>query len=228
MAPVPNPRKSLGKSLSAIIVLDDYERVSITIFKTSKVLSFARKVASGKLDINEEASQQAALDSVVGLIAMEENSRCDAYEIKNAAADRGYGPGLYDVAMTFAQRDGYRGVTPDRDSVSPDAERVWQYSLTRRSDIEATPLRGLLCGKHRGRDALNYVYGLKKPFKSYAGLLDRGRDLVEQLKDIFADDPQMAYHFLNSTRQMFWICKYGGFCPGPFPGAQETEKAGAA
>jgi len=69
MAPVPNPRKSLGKSLSAIIVLDDYERVSITIFKTSKVLSFARKVASGKLDINEEASQQAALDSVVGLIA---------------------------------------------------------------------------------------------------------------------------------------------------------------
>lgn len=228
MAPVPNPRKSIGKSLAAIIVLDDFGRVSITIFKISKMLAFARKVASGQITVNEEASQRAALDAIVGLIAMEENRRCDAYEVKNAAADRGYGPGLYDVAMTFAQRDGYRGVTPDRDSVSPDAERVWQYSLTRRNDIEAIPLRGLLCSKHRGRDALNYVYGLKKPFKAYAGLLSRGRETVEKIQAIFQSEPEMAYHFLNSARQMFWICKYGGFCPGPFPGAKETEKAGAA
>lgn len=47
----------------------------------------------------------------------------------------GWGPMLYDVAMEDAGSD---GVMPDRDQVSSDARRVWDYYFTRRPDVQTT------------------------------------------------------------------------------------------
>ena len=55
-----------------------------------------------------------------------------AFIVGRAFVESGWGPLLYDVAMEVA---GKRGLTPDRHKVSPDAERVWRYYQTSRSDV---------------------------------------------------------------------------------------------
>ena len=57
-----------------------------------------------------------------------------AFIVYWAKAARGYVPLLYDVLIEFASELG-RGVTPDRESVSTAAQRVWSHYLNKRSDI---------------------------------------------------------------------------------------------
>ena len=61
---------------------------------------------------------------------------CDgAWEITGSDAADGYGPLLYDVAVEIATKKG-SGLVADRRSVSQSAERVWQYYLDNRSDVD--------------------------------------------------------------------------------------------
>ena len=61
----------------------------------------------------------------------------NAFVVGRAFVARGWGPMLYDVAMEAA---GKRGLTPDRKLVSSDAERVWRYYMTNRSDVSTKQL----------------------------------------------------------------------------------------
>ena len=61
---------------------------------------------------------------------------CDgAYIVGVAMADDGWGPLLYDVAIEQATITG-KGLTSDRESVSLDAQGVWNYYLNNRADVE--------------------------------------------------------------------------------------------
>lgn len=61
------------------------------------------------------------------------------YIVKSIEATRGYGPLLYDVAIEVASSKA-SGLVPDRFSVSPEASKVWDYYLKRRSDVQAVQL----------------------------------------------------------------------------------------
>ena len=52
---------------------------------------------------------------------------------------KGWGPMLYDVAMEYASIKG-SGLTPDRTSVSRNAQKVWDYYLNRRNDVDPKQL----------------------------------------------------------------------------------------
>lgn len=66
---------------------------------------------------------------------------CDgAWVISTTNATHGWGPMLYDIAMEWATMHGGKGLTPDRDSVSPDARRVWKYYLQSRQDVSNSQL----------------------------------------------------------------------------------------
>tara|TARA_R110002020_G_scaffold33876_3_gene102826 strand:- start:2583 stop:3182 length:600 start_codon:yes stop_codon:yes gene_type:complete len=60
-----------------------------------------------------------------------------AWVIGLTQAKDGWGPMLYDLAIEMAtlKRMGGGGVTPDRNTVSSEARRVWDYYLNNRSDI---------------------------------------------------------------------------------------------
>jgi len=58
----------------------------------------------------------------------------NAGEIKYSAAEKGYGPLMYELAMS----DFPTGLMPDRFSTSPAARKVWQ-KYAARSDIEKKP-----------------------------------------------------------------------------------------
>lgn len=63
----------------------------------------------------------------------------DAYMVQWAGAVKGWGPLLYDVAVEVATKLG-GGLMADRHSVSPDAHAVWQYYVTRRTDVKVHQL----------------------------------------------------------------------------------------
>ena len=62
-----------------------------------------------------------------------------AYTISVARATPGWGPMLYDVAMEYATENG-GGLTPDRGSVSGDAQNVWNYYSNSRGDVQSHQL----------------------------------------------------------------------------------------
>ena len=60
---------------------------------------------------------------------------CDgAWMVSWVEAKSGWGPLLYDLAIEWASENG-GGLTADRVSVSPAARKVWDYYLTKRSDV---------------------------------------------------------------------------------------------
>ncbi len=65
-----------------------------------------------------------------------------AWVISSTEATKGWGPLLYDIAIEWATENG-EGLTPDRSSVSVDAVKVWDYYLTKRSDVSADQLDDL-------------------------------------------------------------------------------------
>lgn len=66
------------------------------------------------------------------------NNLCDnAWEVVKSRADHGWGPLLYDVAIELL---GENGLMCDRQSVSLEAKKVWEFYLENRPDIEAVQL----------------------------------------------------------------------------------------
>ena len=63
----------------------------------------------------------------------------EALEVVWTTAASGWGPMLYDVAMEVATEAG-GGLTPDRRSVSNDAQNVWNYYFNNRGDVESQQL----------------------------------------------------------------------------------------
>lgn len=79
-------------------------------------------------------------EPIVGMIAFDnpdshKGQAWGAKEILRSAAEKGYGPLMYDIAMAIAG-----GIMSDRESVSNSAKGVWSKYLNNRSDVEAKQL----------------------------------------------------------------------------------------
>ena len=66
----------------------------------------------------------------------------DAWQVGGSAATPGWGPLLYDVAMEWATLNG-GGLVSDREIVSGDAQRVWDYYMANRGDVTGIQLDDL-------------------------------------------------------------------------------------
>ena len=102
--------------------------------------------------------------TAVGLIsAVQERGEClDGYVVTWAHVDdehKGWGPMLYDIAMELATQAG-SGLLSDRNNVSYEASRVWQYYAGSRGDVEAVQLDdidGNLTPEVEEDDCLDYI-----------------------------------------------------------------------
>lgn len=73
-----------------------------------------------------------------GRIEIESDTPYKAYNTSYTAAVKGYGAFLYDTLLSLA---GEKGLCPDRNVVSEDAESVWEYYFTkRRNEINVKPI----------------------------------------------------------------------------------------
>lgn len=95
-----------------------------------------------------------AARAVVGALYAVQDARCGARVVNTVAAEKGFGPLLYDAAMA----DG--PLAPSRESVSLSAERVWRRYHDR-PDVVKTPLTGR-CRQHvKVRPWLNFAYSVE-------------------------------------------------------------------
>jgi len=81
------------------------------------------------------------------------------WEVVNSAANKGYGPLLYDLAMEIVVGEiGDLGVTCDTTSVSPEAQRVWDFYYSSRNDVEHEELPPNFFGAKDRPESLRYYY----------------------------------------------------------------------
>ena len=110
--------------------------------------------------------------SIIGVVAVypaKKGRHWSAASISYAAAEKGYGPLMYDIVMASEG-----GLMADRGSVKPAAKKVWQYYKDSRPDVIAKPLDDIQDPKTEptiddaqvysgGEDnPLNYAYFTKK------------------------------------------------------------------
>ena len=65
-----------------------------------------------------------------------------SYQVNTSQAEQGWGPMLYDVAMEIASMYS-SGLIADRNAVSDEAQRVWQFYQDSRPDVEVAQLDDL-------------------------------------------------------------------------------------
>ena len=94
--------------------------------------------------VNYTLEQELNKDPLVAVVAIRpvnttKYGQCNnAAEVYMSAAKEGYGPFMYDIAMTYAKKSGKNQITSDRFSVDPSAENVWK-GMSKRSDVESHP-----------------------------------------------------------------------------------------
>lgn len=78
-------------------------------------------------------------DLPYGEIVVGYHSPSGLFMVEQSEADSGWGPLLYDKALEYATQQG-KGLISDRTSVTPEAQRVWEYYHQHRSDVEHHPI----------------------------------------------------------------------------------------
>lgn len=126
-----------------------------------------------------------------------------ASTVTSSAAQRGYGPLLYDIAMALEG-----GLISDRFSVSPAAKKVWTAYKRDRGDIDSLPLDDIKDPKtpttidddrlHPGgrRNALNYAY-FTQDMPNVTGLISNHAAMAEWLETNEIDIAECAEEFFN-------------------------------
>jgi len=115
-----------------------------------------------------------------------------ASTVGTAAAKKGYGPLIYDMVLSSVN-----GLVPDRISVSPKAQKVWQHYFEKRKDVDHkllddpddpwTPEKEDDTSRmHPGREnnPLNYAYS-KHTSMNLHPFLTANSELVKKLLELF-------------------------------------------
>jgi hypothetical protein len=210
----PSPTRVASRWIAAYTV--DKQRLALfqkgQVGGRSVILYDATKLRGAALD-EDEYWDSGTEESMLGYVEFSDSVDCDdeVYEINRIAAVKGYGPLLYDVALSYAKTDGMEGVVPDRNRVSPAALKVWEYYFDRRSDVSKTWLRdtSLNCG-HLG-DVLNHVYSLSAPMPWIRSLESNHRATAQHLSElgIHYNDDEVEMHLWEAGDSMFRSMYFG-------------------
>lgn len=114
--------------------------------------------------------------NIIGYMHLDDHN--GYWEVKNSAAQKGYGPLLYDIALS----DAPIGVFPDRYGVSESARVVWRKYWAQRKDVTKEPLPNELDPRYL--NYLDLVYKLKSPVNV--------APLAVKHKEIVAEQPNGA------------------------------------
>lgn len=109
-----------------------------------------------------DAAAAAAILGYIELTDVPGGEAWGASMVRQSAAQKGYGPLMYDIAMSLA-----KVIISDRDKVSQSASKIWKF-YQQRSDIKKLPLDDIKDPKtpdtkddadvFPGQDELNFAY----------------------------------------------------------------------
>lgn len=122
----------------ALKVLRQSRSISYVLYDANKFKEFIQEMVKSEFYEGQTKSliEDSINESILGYIKVSPyvGGAFGAKEVQESAAERGYGPLMYDIAMSQN-----KGLMADRNSVSDNAEKVWdRYML--RSDVTNLPL----------------------------------------------------------------------------------------
>lgn len=191
----------------ALHVFDDYDDKRTYCLYDPQ--AFIKQAASSK-------PVDALKGSIVGMLSTHHPKVGEAWgakEVSNSAAEKGYGPLLYDIAMAAEG-----GLIPDRYSTTGQAKKVWRTYKDARPDVEHRPLDDVDNpstpdtqddAKVKGDDLLDQAYFIKGG-PSPDALESNDADALEQLRQLLWDDdltevdaPYLKRLFGDATQAYF-------------------------
>ncbi len=118
-------REAISEKLAAVT-----SNNSIILYNPQAALSATKDNIDYGYTIEDTISFNKA---IVGYVLFDSDSSCEnAYEVKQSAALSGYGPLLYDLVLSHIHPN---FLISDRSSVSKQAQKVWNFYLNNRPDV---------------------------------------------------------------------------------------------
>jgi hypothetical protein len=149
------------------------------------------------------------LQPIVGSVTFFKNTKCKTWEVSSMAAEKGYGPLMYDIVFSYV---GEEGLMSDRASLQPQAKNIWRYNSTiRRNDFDIEELTNPGCfyrGKH-SEEFLNYKFVIKNPI-NVVGLETKHVQTMNMLEDYYKNSDFNIEEFLQNLSDAYWAIKYHG------------------
>lgn len=130
--------------------------------------------------------------SILGIMFLEKDKGCKTWRVAGSAAVKGYGPLVYDVALTECGSD---GLAPDKGMVSASARNVWLYNFTTRKNDFLITKFGPPCaftGKRSSSNTEEYLdckYVLKTPL-NLTSLKTQASSALTELKTRYGGKPE--------------------------------------
>ena len=212
-------------------IVDDSRQKFFILYKAAETLDHFASFASSKTKIRpseiEKELKNMSDNVVIGMIQLSDTESKDgpcnnAYVVNMSATKDGYGPLLYDIAMSLS---GGRPIISDRKAVSTLAATLYKGFL-RRGDIEKTQLVDINDPQNAGnpnsctlwsdtwpdRDFLDYSY--KRSSNIDASELEQNhRQVVDGLNDIFSKilPARFSFNYDNSIKYWFGEAAYNYF-----------------
>ena len=178
----------------ALMITGDNNRKAITLWNPEAYYRLMKDIGDpSKLD---------SLDVIVGCIRVKSVPSCGYWQVETSAANKGYGPSMYDIAMGQIYPE---GLTSDRFTVSQEAQNVWNYMLTHRAhEIERIPAReDCRMPGAKPEDARNFIYTMKAHVQPEISQLTANH---EQAID-YAQDPDWTLQHITQLSNKFFSRK---------------------
>lgn len=127
---------AVNRKLALAISNLDSTQTVYTLYDAGRFRDIITKLPVSKLKNLEENDQlQSTVIAMIAVITPDDGTQYGMPEVAGAAAEKGYGPLMYDIVMAIEG-----GITSDRGSVSGAAKKVWSYYKNNRPDVKAKPL----------------------------------------------------------------------------------------
>ena len=190
----------------AITKLDSVQTV-YTLYDAGRFREHIKKLPPSKLkNLEENPDLASTVIAMIGVIIPDGGTQYDIPEVIGSAAEKGYGPLMYDIVMAYEG-----GLVPDRGSVSSSAKKVWTHYKNDRSDLKTKPLDDKNdpktpekfddSGVHPGGDEnpLNYAYMTNKS-PNAEGLVSNHKAIEDMLKSngIEVDFIELGVEYFHS------------------------------
>ena len=183
-----NPPAPITGDLALVSKLDSdvladgttVEQADFLVVNTQELNAVAKRKKGKRL---LDALYDNREEFIVGFIGIRRRPDCDLHwEVISSAARPGYGPIIYDIALSFAKDYDDSGVMPDRKETSLLAQKIWKTYNKKREDVDKLKILDPRCPLYgRGKSALNSAYSIDKAIPQYKKMEQRGERLVTKL-----------------------------------------------
>lgn len=127
---------AVNRKLALSVAVLDSSQTVYTLYDAGRFREYITKLPVEKLKNLEENDQlQSTVIAMIAVISPDDGTQYGIPEVAGSAAEKGYGPLLYDIVMSIEG-----GITSDRGSVSSSAKKLWSYYKNNRPDVKAKPL----------------------------------------------------------------------------------------